>query len=519
MSTETFDSSSQNHQETWEALRRELEDIGISPALITEKRQFIIAWFQEAVAAGRLEEDPPSDDDDEDDDDDNNNNNDNAGLSSISSNTTLLSDIKHHHHDNVLSPISASAHPASTAGVRYGNRNEELPVGGIHQDRHVAMLPVPPYPHGTFHADSSGSEIHIGDDGRASWRRHAGRDVVFPSAYSPIGISDDDSVIDRGMSTMALERRESEESTVERPVTENQRSSEQPGRANYSSRGPPSSPPLPEKKKKSRLRVSYLLNKLGRKNKQFLEAAMVGDVATIKELLEQGVDIKSRDKNGLTALTYARRNGHAAAVLLLLNNGADLKYMDRFGDTLRWASERGHVAVVSLLLDKGANIDLKNERNETALVCASEKGHAAVVRLLLDKGADIESKNNVGTALVVASIWGQVAVVQLLLNKGAYIESKTIQGKTALECASGSGYVEVVQLLLDKGADIESKNKDGDTALAWASMKGSVAVVQLLLDKGAIVDSANFYGKTALHYAELHKNRAVEQLLRSAGAR
>ena len=62
ISTQTFDTTARSDEETWEALRRELEDIGISSAIINEKRQFIIAWFQEAVAAGRLEEDVASDD-------------------------------------------------------------------------------------------------------------------------------------------------------------------------------------------------------------------------------------------------------------------------------------------------------------------------------------------------------------------------------------------------------------------------------------------------------------------------
>lgn len=62
VSHKTFDSSVQNDWETWEALRRELEDVGISPGIITERRQFIIAWFKEAIAAGKLEEDAPSDD-------------------------------------------------------------------------------------------------------------------------------------------------------------------------------------------------------------------------------------------------------------------------------------------------------------------------------------------------------------------------------------------------------------------------------------------------------------------------
>lgn len=62
VSHKTFDSSVQNDWETWEALRRELEDVGISRGVITERRQFIIAWFKEAIAAGKLEEDAPSDD-------------------------------------------------------------------------------------------------------------------------------------------------------------------------------------------------------------------------------------------------------------------------------------------------------------------------------------------------------------------------------------------------------------------------------------------------------------------------
>lgn len=46
-----------NDRETWRTLRRELEDVGISPTVINEKRRFIVDWFQQAVAAGQLDED------------------------------------------------------------------------------------------------------------------------------------------------------------------------------------------------------------------------------------------------------------------------------------------------------------------------------------------------------------------------------------------------------------------------------------------------------------------------------
>ena len=64
ISTKTLEATAQNGRDTWEALRRDLEDVGISRDVITEKRHIIIAWFQEAVAAGKLEEDPLADDED-----------------------------------------------------------------------------------------------------------------------------------------------------------------------------------------------------------------------------------------------------------------------------------------------------------------------------------------------------------------------------------------------------------------------------------------------------------------------
>lgn len=106
------------------------------------------------------------------------------GSSSISSDTTSLTGINRPHHGNGIPPIPAGAYPAGAAGAavatheRDRNRNEELPLGGIPRNGQVAMPPIPPDPHGIFHADSSGSEVYIGDDGRNHWRHHAGRDAA-----------------------------------------------------------------------------------------------------------------------------------------------------------------------------------------------------------------------------------------------------------------------------------------------------------------------------------------------------
>lgn len=106
------------------------------------------------------------------------------GSSSISSDTTSLTGMNHPHHVGGIPPIPAGSYPAGAAGPavatqeRDRNRNEELPLGGIPRNGQVTMPPIPSDPHGIFHADSSGSEVFIGEDGRNHWRHHPGRDAV-----------------------------------------------------------------------------------------------------------------------------------------------------------------------------------------------------------------------------------------------------------------------------------------------------------------------------------------------------
>jgi ankyrin repeat protein len=73
--------------------------------------------------------------------------------------------------------------------------------------------------------------------------------------------------------------------------------------------------------------------------------------AVIKLLLETGkVDVDSKDKGGRA---WAARNGHEAAVKLLLEKGVDVESKDQRGRTpLLWAA-RGHEAVVEMPLEKG----------------------------------------------------------------------------------------------------------------------------------------------------------------------
>lgn len=46
--------------DVWAQLRRELEDVGISPAVVEENNEYIVQWIKEALAQGLMEEDDPT---------------------------------------------------------------------------------------------------------------------------------------------------------------------------------------------------------------------------------------------------------------------------------------------------------------------------------------------------------------------------------------------------------------------------------------------------------------------------
>ena len=89
-------------------------------------------------------------------------------------------------------------------------------------------------------------------------------------------------------------------------------------------------------------------------------------------------------------LIDAVRRGDAAAVLLLIEQGADVNAAEGDGMTaLHWAAERGHERVVEVLIATGATVDAETRVGRyTPLHLAGRGGHGRVVRRLLEAGSD-----------------------------------------------------------------------------------------------------------------------------------
>lgn len=232
-------------------------------------------------------------------------------------------------------------------------------------------------------------------------------------------------------------------------------------------------------------------------------AAIGGHKSTMSFLLEQGAEVKAKDrsrtKSGSTALHFAAQLGHQAVVQLLLDNGArvDAK-CKRLQQTALYLAARGNrEAVVRLLLENGANPNARSSDGYIPLHTACSGGNTTVAGLLLDKGANIEARCTSAqlTALHLAARQ-DAATVRLLLARGADIEAKTMSGTSALHLAAGHRDESMALMLLEMGANTMIKdNSTGQTALHNAARLGRDAVVQLMIKKGASFDDVDNYGK------------------------
>jgi ankyrin repeat protein len=109
-------------------------------------------------------------------------------------------------------------------------------------------------------------------------------------------------------------------------------------------------------------------------------AAMAGDAAVMRALVERGADPQLKTRQNGTVLMAAAGMGHVQgedlikdsnaleAAKLAVQSGVDVKAADSAGNTaLHYAAYMRHDAVVQFLVDQGASLEAKNKFGETPL--------------------------------------------------------------------------------------------------------------------------------------------------------
>ncbi|KAJ0160764.1 Ankyrin-2 [Colletotrichum tanaceti] len=222
-----------------------------------------------------------------------------------------------------------------------------------------------------------------------------------------------------------------------------------------------------------------------------------GSKHTVQLLLRAGAQVNAQSRHdhddyGDTAIFAAAERGHTRILRLFLRNGGDPNLRSKpseNGFALHAATRFGHKEAVLLLLDNGANINAQTEKSGTALLIASALGRRDLVQLLLQRGADVNiTCEGLGTALQAACAEGQGGhgdLAELLVRNGADINARAGKYGTAVIAASANGHLEVVEFLIREGADV---NIDGGvgfrTAFGSALSKGHMDIAELLIETG-----------------------------------
>ena len=247
-----------------------------------------------------------------------------------------------------------------------------------------------------------------------------------------------------------------------------------------------------------------------------IDAVRSGDVAAVRALLDQSVDVDAPAADSATALLWAVHEDRVAIAALLLDAGADVTLTNRYGvSAASLAAENGTAVILERLLDAGVDANTTQPGGETLLMTAARTGDADTVRLLLARGADPNVREDLRgqTALMWAAANNNAGAIYALAEQGADLHARTdnptggagrgfssapATGFTPLLFAVRAGHLDAARVLLDAGADVNDAVSDGQSALVVAAANANWELAAYLLDRGADANHAEA-GWNALH--------------------
>ncbi|MCJ1469996.1 hypothetical protein MMC07_008641 [Pseudocyphellaria aurata] len=411
VSTQTVESLSADEQQAWRAIRKELEDIGISVEAFDANKDFILNWFKTAISTGAFEEQTlesePSSMLDGDD------------LSQSWEDPRRDTLFKQHLKDpetgtNLPSPSIKPYNTKLFEAVQSGDETKirELLEEGvdINMKDLRGMTPL-------HHAVRSNSE------GIVRLLLREGAEILPRDIYGRTALH------------MAVQKIDYSESMAQLLLDNG----------------------------------SDINSKDESRSTEPHPAARYGDAKVVELLLNQGAKIEEKDWHESTALHYAAMFEDEQVVKLLLNRGAKVEEKDNDGYTaLHWAVIAGQVTVAQLLLLENGRIVFWEDRHGLpllyhAVTIEDDSKALLMTQLLLESGANpnekiMDSKYNAGTTVLHwAAMYGREEIVQKLLDDGAEVEESDKYGNTALDAASLRGQWSTRQILLDRGAETCSK--------------------------------------------------------------
>lgn len=126
------------------------------------------------------------------------------------------------------------------------------------------------------------------------------------------------------------------------------------------------------------------------------DAIAQDNLAKLRKLLDEGVDINQPDVNGRTALHMAMDWNRPHMAMILLERGADVSVRNNMNQTpLHLASARGMIHIIKMLMQKGADAAARDKDGKTPIDYARKPS----IRTLLENAQPRTVAREVGRAL------------------------------------------------------------------------------------------------------------------------
>jgi uncharacterized protein len=257
-------------------------------------------------------------------------------------------------------------------------------------------------------------------------------------------------------------------------------------------------------------------------------AAYRADPEMTALLIAAGANVKAANRDGATALFLASVNGSAPVIDRLLKAGADPNERQPFGETpLMFAARNGNVEAINILLAHKADVNAKEGvRGTTALMWAAEQRHPAAVKMLIEHGANAGAVSNAdtkGSKAYVAPTARQRAINDGIALDGTFVGNRRGRQQSAppkTPAVSAGDDVVAADEAAAAASFGRQADKDGGglTPLIYAAREDCLECARILIASGADINQTTRYGWTPLLTATQNRHYKLAQLLLEHGA-